>query len=280
MPHRQPQEGSVDVQTGRAEIVSGHGRRAHVGGRRCFDPQLNAMSGRRVSGLREAADRCRYYPFLRICRVIAGIKMLLTDWPQDRPGSNQRPGDSHDAQPGSATRARARRFAAGSRHTRSSAACRGCRDRPGMPRERRACPKAKGRPGQCAAAGAAARLPAVAGLSGRDCQARTGPPGGGQEKGAARRNLQAFQGIPRGRTKFVKGLEDHSATCGVPPDVIKQVKAGHSKATQTAKQVCDAAAQGPRPAGPSLSDALGHDADGAGRLVAQARSGDLRHADR
>ena len=33
---------------------------------------------------------------------------------------------------------------------------------------------------------------------------------------------------------------------------------GHEHATQLAKQVCDVAAQGgPRPAGPSLSDALG-----------------------
>jgi hypothetical protein len=35
------------------------------------------------------------------------------------------------------------------------------------------------------------------------------------------------------------------------------MKAGHTKALQVTKQVCDAAAQGPRAAGPSLSDALG-----------------------
>jgi hypothetical protein len=43
----------------------------------------------------------------------------------------------------------------------------------------------------------------------------------------------------------------------VPPDVIKKVQAGHAKATEMGKKVCDTAAQGPRPAGPSLSDALG-----------------------
>jgi hypothetical protein len=58
-------------------------------------------------------------------------------------------------------------------------------------------------------------------------------------------------------TKFVKGLEEQSQTCGVPADVIKQVKAAHGKAMETAKRVCDAAAQGGRPAGPTLSDALG-----------------------
>ena len=58
-------------------------------------------------------------------------------------------------------------------------------------------------------------------------------------------------------SKMLKGMEEQSAACGVPPDVIKQVKAGHGKASQVGKQVCDAAAQASRPAGPSLSDALG-----------------------
>jgi hypothetical protein len=57
--------------------------------------------------------------------------------------------------------------------------------------------------------------------------------------------------------RMVKGLKDNSANCGVPADVIKQVEAGHSKASQVGKQVCEQAAMGPRPAGPSLSEALG-----------------------
>jgi hypothetical protein len=57
--------------------------------------------------------------------------------------------------------------------------------------------------------------------------------------------------------KMLKGLEQNAATCGVPPEVLKQVKASHEKAAQVGKNICDAAAQGPRPAGPSLSDALG-----------------------
>jgi hypothetical protein len=39
--------------------------------------------------------------------------------------------------------------------------------------------------------------------------------------------------------------------------VIKNVTAAHGKASEMGKHICDAAAQGPRPAGPSLSDALG-----------------------
>jgi hypothetical protein len=79
----------------------------------------------------------------------------------------------------------------------------------------------------------------------------------GKKKAPPDEICKLFKAFIAAETKFVKGLEDHSATCGVPPEAIKQLKAGHSKATQTAKNVCDAAAQGPRPAGPTLSDALG-----------------------
>ena len=51
--------------------------------------------------------------------------------------------------------------------------------------------------------------------------------------------------------KFIRGLEDDSRTCGVTPDAVKQAKEGHAKATQIGKQVCDAAAQGARPRGPT-----------------------------
>jgi hypothetical protein len=51
--------------------------------------------------------------------------------------------------------------------------------------------------------------------------------------------------------KFIRGLEDNSRTCGVPPDAIKQAKEGHAKAGQVAQQVCEAAARGVRPYGPT-----------------------------
>jgi hypothetical protein len=56
---------------------------------------------------------------------------------------------------------------------------------------------------------------------------------------------------------FKAFLQENSATCGVPSEVLKQVKEGHGKATEVGKKVCDAAAQGPRPATPNLADALG-----------------------
>ena len=55
--------------------------------------------------------------------------------------------------------------------------------------------------------------------------------------------------------KFIQGMTDNIATCGVPPQAIKQAQEAHGKAAQIGKQVCEAA-EHPRPAGPSLSDAL------------------------
>jgi hypothetical protein len=79
----------------------------------------------------------------------------------------------------------------------------------------------------------------------------------GKKKAPPDEICKLFKAFLAVETKFVKGLEENATTCGVPPDLLKQVKGGHNVASQTAKKVCDAAAQGPRPAGPTLSDALG-----------------------
>jgi hypothetical protein len=78
----------------------------------------------------------------------------------------------------------------------------------------------------------------------------------GQKKAPPDELCKLFKVFLTVETRMIKGLEEHSATCGVPTEVLKQVKAGHSKAAQMGKQICDAAAQ-PRMAGPTLSDALG-----------------------
>jgi hypothetical protein len=79
----------------------------------------------------------------------------------------------------------------------------------------------------------------------------------GKKKAPPEESCKLFKNFLAAEGKLVKGLEENSAACGVPPEVLKQVKASHAKATQIGKQVCDMAAQGPRPAAPSLSDALG-----------------------
>jgi hypothetical protein len=79
----------------------------------------------------------------------------------------------------------------------------------------------------------------------------------GKKKPPPDEACKLFKAFIGAEAKFLRALEQNSATCGVPAEVINQVKLGHNKASETAKHVCDAAAQGPRPAGPSLSDALG-----------------------
>jgi hypothetical protein len=66
-----------------------------------------------------------------------------------------------------------------------------------------------------------------------------------------------FKNFIATENRMIKAIGENGARCGVPPEVSVQMKTGHAKALAVTKQVCDAAAQGPRAAGPSLSDALG-----------------------
>jgi len=78
----------------------------------------------------------------------------------------------------------------------------------------------------------------------------------GQKKAPPEEVCKLFKAFLASETKMIKALEEMSATCGVPAELISQIKVSHGKASQTGKQICDVAAQ-PRQAGPSLSDALG-----------------------
>lgn len=79
----------------------------------------------------------------------------------------------------------------------------------------------------------------------------------GERKAPAPEVCKLFRTFTASEARMIKAVGENGARCGVPPEVPAQMKAGHAKAQQVTKQVCDAAAQGPRPAGPSLSDALG-----------------------
>lgn len=66
-----------------------------------------------------------------------------------------------------------------------------------------------------------------------------------------------FRSFLSADSRMMKAVEQNGAQCGVPPGVSQEMKKGHANAQKVAKQVCDAAAQGGRPAAPSLSDAFG-----------------------
>ena len=60
--------------------------------------------------------------------------------------------------------------------------------------------------------------------------------------------------------RMIKYVETHGAKCGIPPNVLEQLKGGHKNSEMMQQKVCNAATQMQArggPAGPSLSDVLG-----------------------
>jgi hypothetical protein len=66
-----------------------------------------------------------------------------------------------------------------------------------------------------------------------------------------------FNSLLAAEVKMIKFTEENSKTCGIPPQVTTTLKEGHGKVKEVRDRVCQAAAAGPRPSGPTLSDALG-----------------------
>lgn len=77
-----------------------------------------------------------------------------------------------------------------------------------------------------------------------------------ERKASVQEACKLFRTYLSAEAKFIRGLEENSRTCGVPPDAIKQAKERHAKAGQVGRQVCEAAALGPTPAGRIPWDAL------------------------
>ena len=57
--------------------------------------------------------------------------------------------------------------------------------------------------------------------------------------------------------KFLNYAKTNQVWCGIPPQLIQQISLGHANVVKARTKVCQMAAQPQRPAGPSLSDALG-----------------------
>jgi hypothetical protein len=79
----------------------------------------------------------------------------------------------------------------------------------------------------------------------------------GKRKAPPAEACKLFKTFLASESRMIKAIDNNGPQCGLPPDVGKQVKAGHVKAEQLATQICEVAARGGLPAGPSLSDALG-----------------------
>ena len=57
--------------------------------------------------------------------------------------------------------------------------------------------------------------------------------------------------------KWIKYSEDHVANCGIPKQVVEQIKTVHVRTADIRSKICAAGPQAGPPAAPSLSDALG-----------------------
>jgi hypothetical protein len=66
--------------------------------------------------------------------------------------------------------------------------------------------------------------------------------------------------------KMLKYAKANAAWCGIPPQIIQQISLGRDNAAKARTNVCKMAANPPRPAGPSLSDALGATAPDANNI--------------
>ena len=66
-----------------------------------------------------------------------------------------------------------------------------------------------------------------------------------------------FNAFSAAEIKMIKYAEANGSWCGIPPEVIKQMKANNARTQQMRGKICQAAARPAAPAGPSLSDALG-----------------------
>ena len=65
-----------------------------------------------------------------------------------------------------------------------------------------------------------------------------------------------FNSFSAAEVKLIKFATDKAVTCGIPPDVLTNMKKGHAQTSEIRSKVCQAAARPAQPAGPSLSDVL------------------------
>jgi len=75
-----------------------------------------------------------------------------------------------------------------------------------------------------------------------------------------------FTSFSAAESKMIKYAQENTVWCGIPPNVVDDMKKSHVRTTELRTQVCRAAAAPRRPAGPSLSDALSAPIPSAGNI--------------
>jgi hypothetical protein len=77
-----------------------------------------------------------------------------------------------------------------------------------------------------------------------------------ERKAPPKEACQLFNAFVAAQSKMLKYATDNATWCGIPNQVMASLKEGITKTSEIRTRVCQAAAAPPRPAGPSLSDAL------------------------
>ncbi len=78
-----------------------------------------------------------------------------------------------------------------------------------------------------------------------------------KQKPTAQEACHLFNVFSTAEGNLLKYATENATWCGIPPQVVEQMKKAHARTTVTRTRICSvAAAQQARPRGPSLSDAL------------------------
>jgi hypothetical protein len=75
-------------------------------------------------------------------------------------------------------------------------------------------------------------------------------------KAPPREACHLFGALIAAQSKMLKYANENTTWCGIPQQVVEQIKESVAKIGEVRTRVCQAAAAPPRPQGPSLSDAL------------------------
>jgi hypothetical protein len=75
-------------------------------------------------------------------------------------------------------------------------------------------------------------------------------------KAPPREACQLFGALAASQSKMLKYASENTTWCGIPPQIVEQIKVATAKVAEIRTKVCQAAAAPARPQGPSLSDAL------------------------
>jgi hypothetical protein len=77
-----------------------------------------------------------------------------------------------------------------------------------------------------------------------------------ERKATPKEACALFNSFSAAEMKMIKFATDKAVSCGIPPEVLTNMKKGHAQTSDIRSKVCQAAARPAGPAAPSLSDAL------------------------